>query len=294
MSDILDRLPQEFAKKLQDMVAADKPATQIRDFIFGNITKEQARTLGFSRSNLLKAVTEGKKSSQPAPLGVDQEPESDAPKDEAAAVPAPVTIDSDRSEDSSSSSDEAEALPGLDLEFASVNIPELQGMILKKESFKALRRIILANTRPRKAMSAAKMHLPSRLARTDKTLESCVDQVYLAVAALEGGQTEIARVLLNNMAANLEVERRKSIAEALGVEDAAADISRDGRTDLFSLEERERLPSFRDKKKSPKSKPGKAKAKPNADRSFRPPSEPKNGRKTGGGDRKGDRHQPGQ
>jgi len=167
-------------------------------------------------------------------------------------------------------------------------------MILKKESFKALRRLVLGTTRPRKAMSAAKMHLPSRLARTDKMLESYVDQAYLAVAALEGGQTEIARVLLNNMAANLEVERRSAIAEALGVEDEATDISRDSRTDLFSFEERERLPSFRDQKKSRKSQPKKAKAKPNADRSFRPPTDAKNGRKTAGDDRKNGRHQPGE
>jgi len=162
-----------------------------------------------------------------------------------------------------------------------------------EESFKALRRLILAS-KPRKAMSAAKMHLPSRLARTDKTLKSCVDQVYMAIAALEGGRTEIARVLLNNMAANLEVERRSVIAEALGVEDAATDISRDSRTDLFSLEERARLPSFRDKQKSRKSTSGRAKTKPNTDRSFRPPSDSKNGRKTNGGDRKGDRHHPGE
>jgi len=132
------------------------------------------------------------------------------------------------------------------------------------------------------------------LARTDKMLESCVDQVYLAIAAVEGGHTEIARVLLNNMAANLEVERRSAIAEALGVEDAATDISRDGRTDLFSCEERERLPSFRGKQKTRKNKPARAKAKPNPDRSFRPSFDPKNGRKPSGGDRKSDRHYPGE
>ncbi len=295
MSDMFDKLPKEFAQKLQSMIAANKSAKQLHAFIY-TLSGEQARELGFSRTELYNYAI--KKSSQPAPQEVDQEPETarvstpTAPKDGTEAVPAPVIVDSENSENSlSESSDETEALSDLDLEFASIGVPELQGMILKKESFKALRRLVLANTRPRKAMSTAKMHLPSQLARTDKMLESCVDQTYLVIAALEGGQTEIARVLLNNLAANLEVERRSAIVAALGVEDEATDISRDCRTDLFSFEERERLPSFRDQQKSRKSQPRKAKAKPDVDRSFRPPTDAKNGRKTRGGDRKGGRHQ---
>ena len=300
MSDIMAKLPQEFAKKLLDMVANGKPATQIHDFIF-SMDPEQSRALGFSRTELYIYVIAIRRSAQLTPHSMSQEPEPETPSSDTTTSSASKDeegtkdmVTSDTSKDSSTSSNEAEGLYGIDLEFVSIGIPELQGMILKKESFKALRRHILANNRPRKAMSAAKMHLPSRLARSDKTLESCVDQAYLAIAALEGGQTEIARVLLNNMAANLEVERRSAIAEALGVEDAATDISRDSRTDLFSFEERERLPSFRDQQKSRKSQPRKAKAKPNADRSFRASTEPKNGRKPSGGDRKGGRHQPGE
>jgi len=302
MSNIIERLPTEFAKKLHNMVAANVSATQIYDFIYSNMTKTQATSLGFSRKELYNTVLASKKSPQPTPHEMDQEQTPTASTSEALTPPtskeetqtAPTMITSDTSGDSSSeSSDETESLTGVELEFVSIGVPELQGMILKKESFKALRRLVLANIRPRKAMSAAKMHLPSGLARTDKMLESCVDQTYLAIAALEGGQTEVARVLLNNMAANLEVERRSAIAEALGVEDAATDISRDGRTDLFSVEERERLPSFRDQHKSRKKQPRKAKAKPNADRSFRPSTDSKNGRKTSGGDQKGSRHQTG-
>ena len=214
-----------------------------------------------------------------------------APNEVAKTAASPVTVNT---VDSEESSDEDDPLNDLDLEFASIGIAELQGMILKKESFKALRRLVLAHTRPRKAMSTAKMHLPSGLARTDRTLESCVDQTYLALAAIEGGQIDIARLLLNNMAANLEVERRSAIAAALGVEDEATDISRDGRTDLFSFEERERLPSFRDQRKPRKSQSKTAKAKPKADRPFRPSTDPKNGRKTSGGDRKGGRRQTGE
>jgi len=303
-------------------MAADKPQSQIRDFIYNNMTSEQAhKQLGFSRKELLNHVVAAMQRPRTTPKEVDTESDSAGsskdggeqdPTSRADSPPAPsgatnsplnedrsekgperITLDSDHSGDSlSASSDEAEALPGLDLEFASVNIPQLRGMILEKKSFKALRRLIYADTQPRKAMSTAKMHLPSKLARADKTLESCVDQAYLAIAALEGGQTEVARVLLNNMAANLELERRKAIAEALGVEDSASDISRDGRTDLFSPEERQSLPSFRDKQKTRKSKPGKTKAKANADRSFRPSTDSKNGRKPSGGDQKGDRHQP--
>ena len=299
MADIFAKLPTEFAEKLQQMVAAGTPAKRIYDFIFSNITAEQARDVGFSRTELYNTVLANRLNPQPDPLK-DQERiltattsdagNSAAPTDKQGTEIPPVLPVSDALQDPPpTSSDEFD---GLDLEFASIGIPELQGMILKKESFKALRRMIISNARPRKAMSAAKMHLPARLARTDKMLESCVDQVYLAIAALEGGQNEIARVLLNNMAANIEVERRNAIAEALGVEDAAADISRDGRTDLFSFEERERLPSFRDKQQPRRSKPAKAKAKPNADRSFRPPADSKNGKTTGGGDRKSGRHQP--
>ena len=268
MADIISKVPPELAKSLLDMVAAGKPATKVRDFLYDNMTAEEAKAHGFSRSKLYSVLLENRRNPQPDPPPVvspDSKPsvpitddsESSASKVAAGPVPAPPPVDPHHSDDSlPASSDESDGSPGLDLEYAHINIPELQGMILKKESFKALRRLIVANNRPRKAMSAAKMHLPSRLARADKTLESCVDQVYLAIAALEGGQTDVARVLLNNMAGNLEVERRNAIAEALGVEDAATDISRDGRTDLFSFEERERLPSFREKQqKSRKSQP---------------------------------------
>jgi len=300
MPNIMDKLPKEVAQQLRKMIEAKAPTTQMSDYIYSNLTSEQTKALGFSRTQLYNYVLECRKNLQSAPQGKNQEPKpaattSGSPnspdsKDEEGPETPPEIDTSGNS--SPALSDEAEDLPGIDLEFASIGIPELQGMILKKESFKALRRLIIANNRPRKAMSAAKMHLPSRLARTDKMLESCVDQTYLAIAALQGGQTELARILLNNMAANLEVERRSAIVEALGVEDAATDISRDSRTDLFSFEERERLPSFRDQQKSRKSQTKKAKAKPNTDRSFRPPPDPKNGKKTSGGDRKDGRPQP--
>jgi len=293
---------------------AKKSNNELSDFINGEITKQQAKDLCISRNDLLKfmiawrnqlyptsqTVDEKSKSSEATKEGKEETStpkavEPTAPNEAAKTAASPVTVNSDSSESSSAaSSDEDDSLTDLGIEFASIGIAELQGMILKKESFKAIRRLVLANTRPRKAMSAAKMHLPSGLARTDRTLESCVDQTYLALAAIEGGQTDIARLLLNNMAANLEVERRAAIAAALGVEDEATDISRDGRTDLFSFEERERLPSFRDQNKSRKKQPKKAKAKPSSDRSFRPSTDSKNGRKASGGDRKGSRHQAGE
>ena len=299
--EILAKLPEDFRVQLKNMVAAGTSATQLQEFINACITQDQANKLGFSRTDLGKYLVASRKNSPQAPRKTNKEQKPSAPT--STSLNASTSTDGKGTEttmdssdtsgtDSSASSDDAEVVPGIDLEFASIDIPDLQEMILKKESFKALRRLVLANTRPRKAMSAAKMHLPSGLAHTDKTLESCVDQAYLAIAALDSGQTDVARILLNNMAANLELERRRAIAVALGVEDAVTDISRDGRTDLFSFEERERLPSFRDQQKSRKSQPRKTKAKPNADRSFRPSTDPKNGRKTSGGDRKDGRHQP--
>jgi len=297
---LLTKLPQEFIDHFQRTVTADTSANQMHDIIFSGISADEAKAKGYSRTDLYNLVLAIRKSTVLAPQDTSQEPGA-APADilqvsmgKEGTVTSPEKVTSGTPESpSSESSEENEDETGIDLEFASIGIPELQGMILKKESFKALRRHILANTRPRKAMSAAKMHLPSRLAHTDKTLESCVDQTYLAIASLEEGQVGIAKLLLNNMAANLEVERRAAIAAALGVEDEATDISRDGRTDLFSFEERERLPSFREQSKSRKKQSKKTKTKSNTDRSFRPSTDTKNGKKTGGSDRKGSHQKTG-
>jgi len=69
MSGIFQKLPQEFATQLQKMLAEDQPATQIRAFIYDNMTAETAKSLGFSRTELYNTIVESRKNSRQAPPG---------------------------------------------------------------------------------------------------------------------------------------------------------------------------------------------------------------------------------
>ncbi len=126
MSNIFYKLPTEFAQKLRSMIAANKPAKHIYDFIF-SMSGEQARNLGFSSTELYDAIIAVRSRSTAGTLTDEKTPTSRAAnstalKDGTGALP------STRSEDfSSESSDEADSSPGLDLEFASIGVPELQG-----------------------------------------------------------------------------------------------------------------------------------------------------------------------
>jgi len=120
MSAEFENLSKEFAQALHNMIETNKSANQIKDFIYTQMSKAQAKELGFSRKELLLHAIACKKSPQPNAVEIEKKQNSSedstkgsetnsTPKDN--RLPAPegttgststhVTVHSDSSEESS-------------------------------------------------------------------------------------------------------------------------------------------------------------------------------------------------